>query len=234
MITIRRSADRGHARHGWLESYHTFSFANYYDPRFTGYRALLVINQDRVIPGRGFGLHPHDNMEIISYVLEGAIEHKDTMGFTAVLRPGEVQVLSAGTGMAHSEYNPSSTEPLHFLQVWIVPDEQSLNLPPTYQQQAYPLEERRNRLRLVCSPNGRDGSTTLRQNALVYASVLDPGHEVKHDFGQGRYGWLHVALGAVELNGQLLEDGDGAAIDGEPAVTLRGSRPANLLLFDLP
>src|SRR5437773_9485365 len=144
MITLRRSAERGHAVHGWLESYHTFSFANYYDPRFMGFRALRVINQDRVAPGRGFGLHPHDNMEIISYVLAGAIEHRDTMGFTATLRPGEVQVISAGTGMAHSERNPSPTDPLHFLQVWIEPNVEGQE--PTYQQQAYPIEERRNRL----------------------------------------------------------------------------------------
>jgi redox-sensitive bicupin YhaK (pirin superfamily) len=232
MITLRKSADRGHARHGWLESDHTFSFANYYDPRFRGYRALLVINQDRVAPGRGFGLHPHDNMEVISYVLDGAIEHKDTMGTASVLRPGEVQVISAGTGMAHSEYNPSQTEPLHFLQVWIVPNVE--NAPPTYDQKAFPLEERRNALRLVCSPDGRDGSIVIRQDASVYASVLEPDHEVKHEYAAGRYGWIHVARGAVEMNGQVLEDGDGAAIDGEPLLTLRGRRDAELLLFDLP
>ena len=232
MIQLRRSAARGHARHGWLESYHTFSFAGYYDPGFMGFRALRVINQDRVAPGRGFGLHPHDNMEIISYVLEGAIEHRDTMGSRSVLRPGEVQVISAGTGMAHSEYNPSDTEPLHFLQIWIVPNAE--NLEPTYQQRAFPLEARRNRLRLVCSPDGRDGSTVLRQDASAYACVLEPGHQVAHQFRQGRYGWVHVARGAVDLNGQRLEDGDGAAIADEPVLTLRGDRDAELLLFDLP
>src|SRR5262245_31429910 len=229
MITLRRSAERGHARHGWLASYHTFSFAGYYDPRFTGYRALLVINQDGVAPGHGFGMHPHDNMEIISYVLEGEIEHRDTMGFTAVLRPGEVQVISAGTGMLHSERNPSATVPLHFLQIWIVPSQEGGD--PTYQQKPYPIEERRNRLRLVCSPDGREGSTTIRQDATVYVSVLEAGHEVTHQYAPGRYGWIHVARGAIELNGQPLQDGDGAAIADEAALTLRGVRDADVLLF---
>jgi quercetin 2,3-dioxygenase len=232
MITLRRSAERGHARHGWLESYHTFSFASYYDPRFTGYRALLVINQDRVSPGHGFGMHPHDSMEIISYVLEGAIEHRDTMGFSAVLRPGEVQVISAGSGMLHSERNPSEAEPLHFLQVWIVPSSEGGD--PRYQQQPFPIEERRNHLRLVCSPDGKDGSTVIRQDAALYVSVLEAGHEVTHDFAPGRYGWVHVARGAIELNGQALEDGDGAAVAEEAALTLRGVRDADVLLFDLP
>ncbi|MGH2352635.1 MAG: pirin family protein [Chloroflexota bacterium] len=232
MITLRRSAERGHATHGWLESYHTFSFANYYDPRFMGFRVLRVINQDRVAPGRGFGMHSHDNMEVISYVLEGAIEHRDTMGSTSVLRPGEVQVISAGTGMAHSEYNPSDSELLHFLQVWIVPNVK--NLAPAYQQQRFPIEERRNRLRLVCSPDGRDGSTVIRQDAAVYASVLDGGQEVTHGFTPGRYGWVHVARGAVELNGHRLEDGDGASVAGEALLALRGERESDLLLFDLP
>jgi len=232
MIRLRKSAERGHARYSWLETYHTFSFANYYDPRFTGYRVLLVINQVRVAPGRGFGMHPHDNMEIISYVLEGALEHRDTMGFTAVLRPGEVQVISAGTGMSHSERNPSDTEPLHFLQVWIVPNTEGGE--PVYQQRPFPLEARRNRLCLVCSPDGRDGSIVIRQDATVYASVLEAGHEATHTLSPGRYGWLHVARGAVDLNGQRLEDGDGAAIAEESALVLRGERDADLLLFDLP
>lgn len=232
MITLRRSAERGHADHGWLQSYHTFSFARYYDPRFSGFRSLLVINQDRVAPGRGFGLHPHDNMEIISYVLEGAIEHRDTMGSSSALRPGEVQVISAGTGMAHSEYNPSDSEQLHFLQVWIVPNVE--NLEPLYQQRPFPLEERRNALRLVCSPDGRDGSLTIRQQAEVYASRLEAGQEVRHSLAPGRFGWIHVAQGAVSLNGQLLEDGDGASIAEESDLFIRGERDADFLLFDLP
>jgi redox-sensitive bicupin YhaK (pirin superfamily) len=232
MITLRRSAERGHANHGWLESYHTFSFARYYDPRFTGYRALLVINQDRVVPGRGFGMHQHDNMEIISYVLEGGLEHSDTMGSSSVLRPGEVQVISAGTGMAHSEYNSSETEPLHFLQVWIVPNVE--NLEPIYHQKAFPIEERRNRLRLVCANDGRDGSIPIRQDAAVFASFLEAGNEVAHNFATGRFGWIHVARGALTLNGQRLEDGDGASIAEESQVMLRGERDADLLLFDLP
>jgi hypothetical protein len=234
MIALRKSGERGRANHGWLDSRHTFSFADYYDPRHMGFRALRVINQDRVAAGRGFGMHPHENMEIISYVLDGAIEHKDTMGSTSMLRPGEVQLLSAGTGMAHSERNPSPTDELHFLQVWIVPDERSMNLPPSYEQRAFPLEERRNRLRVVSSPDGRDGSTKLRQDALIYATVLDPGHEVVHQFGRDRFGWVHVTRGAIELNGHSLEDGDGAAISDEPTVALRGVREAELLLFDLP
>ena len=232
MLTVRRSQARGHAQHGWLESYHTFSFAGYYDPRFMGYRALLVINQDRVAPGRGFGTHSHDNMEIISYVLEGAIEHKDTMGTTAVLRPGEVQVISAGTGMAHSEYNPSPAERLHFLQVWIVPNQE--DGPPVYQQRDFPLEQRRNRLCLVCSPGGAGGSIPIRQDASLYVSVLEPGQQVMHEYGAGRYGWIHVARGAVEVNGQALEDGDGASVAHEPTLAITGQRTADVLLFDLP
>ncbi|MHB1132788.1 MAG: pirin family protein [Chloroflexota bacterium] len=232
MITLRRSEERGHANHGWLESYHTFSFARYYDPRFSGFRDLLVINQDRVAPGRGFGLHPHDNMEIISYVLEGAIEHRDTMGSSAVLRPGEVQVISAGTGMAHSEQNASPTAALHFLQVWIVPNANDLE--PLYQQKAFPLEVRQNALCLVCSPDGRDGSLAIRQDAAVYASVLETGQEIRHRFAPGRYGWIHVARGSITLDGQRLEDGDGASMEEEQELNLRGERNADLLLFDLP
>ncbi|HEX2032961.1 MAG TPA: pirin family protein [Chloroflexota bacterium] len=232
MLSVRRSADRGHASYGWLETYHTFSFARYYDPRFNGFRALLVLNQDRVAPGRGFGMHPHENMEILTYVLEGALEHQDTMGFRAVLRPGEVQVISAGTGMAHGEFNPSQNETVHFLQIWIVPREQGGD--PAYQQEAYPIETRRNRLCLVGSPDGRDGSTTIRQDVMVYATVLEPQHTVSLDLAVGRYGWVHVATGAIELNGQLLEDGDGAAIADETRLTLSGRRGAEVLLFDLP
>lgn len=232
VITIRRSEERGHFDHGWLKTYHTFSFARYYDPRYSGFRALLVINQDRVVGGRGFGLHPHDNMEIITYVLEGALAHRDTMGSSSVLRAGEVQVISAGTGMSHSEYNASETDPVHLLQVWVVPNVQ--NLEPHYQQKGYPIEERRNRLRLICSPDGREGSLVIRQDASVYASVLTAGHEVTYEYAPGRYGWLHVARGALTLNGQRLEGGDGAAIEDERQLVLRGERDADLLLFDLP
>ncbi len=232
VLSIRKAGERGYADHGWLRSFHSFSFANYYDPQHMGFGPLRVINEDRVQPAKGFGTHGHRDMEIISYVLEGAIEHRDTMGFTSVLRPGEVQVISAGTGMAHGERNPSPSEPLHFLQVWIEPNVE--NEEPTYQQQAFPIEERRNRLRLVCSPDGREGSTVIRQDAGVYASVLEAGHEATHRFAPRRYGWVHVARGAVDLNGRRLEDGDGAAIAEEATLTLRGERDADLLLFDLP
>ena len=232
MIKLRKAAERGHADHGWLSSYHTFSFADYYDPEQMGFRRLRVINQDRVQPGYGFPLHPHRDMEIISYVLEGALEHEDTMGYRSALRPGEVQVISAGTGMAHSEYNPSRAEPVHFLQIWIEPNQRGL--PPRYEQKAFAAEERRGRLRLVASPGGRDGSAAIRQDAGVYVSTLGPGQEVVHTLAPGRHAWVHVARGSVALNGQALEDGDGAAVSGEQAFTLAGRQEADLLLFDLP
>jgi quercetin 2,3-dioxygenase len=238
VITLRRAGERGHADLGWLSSYHTFSFADYYDPAHMGFRALRVINQDRVQGGHGFPMHPHREMEIISYVLEGALEHEDTMGKRAVLRPGEVQVISAGTGMAHSEYNPSPEAPVHFLQIWIIP--QRRGVAPRYQQRPFPDAERRGRLRLVASGSGRDGSLSIYQDAEVYATVLGPDETASLPLAPGRHAWVHVARGALRLNGERLEAGDGAALDDEAELTLTGepaasgaAEPAEAVVFDL-
>jgi quercetin 2,3-dioxygenase len=247
MLSIRRGAERGHADLGWLSSYHTFSFADYYDPAQMGYRSLRVLNQDRVAGGHGFPLHPHRDMEIISYVLQGALEHEDTMGHRAVLRPGEVQVISAGTGMAHGETNPSPDQEVHFLQMWVVPDRQGVT--PRYQQQAFPEAERRGRLRLVASADGRDGSLPINQDADVYVTLLGAGETATLPLSAGRGegggassqragrgAYVHVARGALTLNGQRLEAGDGAAVSEEEALTLTGepgSEPAEAVVFDL-
>ena len=229
MITIRRAGERGHADHGWLDTYHTFSFADYQDPDFMGFRALRVINDDRVAPGRGFGTHGHRDMEIISYVLDGALAHRDSMGTDGVIRPGEVQRMSAGTGVMHSEMNGSDREPVHFLQIWIVPERP--NIPPSYEQKAFPDEERRGRLRLVASPDAGDGSVKIHQDVRLYTTLLD-GHSVTHELAPGRYGWVQVARGEAEVNGQRLQAGDGAAIADERTVTITGTG-AEVLLFDL-
>jgi len=231
MITLRRAADRGHANHGWLDSYHTFSFADYHDPREMGFGPLRVINEDRVQGGKGFGSHPHRDMEIISYVLEGALEHEDSIGTGSVIRPGDVQRMSAGTGVLHSEFNPSPDEVAHFLQIWIQPDRRGVA--PSYEQKHFPPDEKRGRLRLVASPDGADGSVTIHQDARVYASVLDGSGEVAHRLADGRRAYLHVARGSVELNGQALSAGDGAKIDGEAELRLANARQAELLLFDM-
>jgi len=230
MITIRRAEERGHADHGWLNTYHTFSFADYYDPSHMGFRTLRVINEDRVKPGVGFGKHGHRDMEIISYVLEGALGHSDSMGTGSTIRPGEVQRMSAGTGVTHSEMNASEEEPVHFLQIWIVPEKGGIR--PSYEQKKFEDEERRGKLRLVASPDAADGSVTIHQDVRLYSTLLDGDQAVSHEFRPGRYGWVQVARGEVELNGQTLRAGDGAAIEGEPAVTLRGTG-AEVLLFDL-
>ncbi|HEV3029760.1 MAG TPA: pirin family protein [Planctomycetota bacterium] len=231
MITIRKADDRGHARHGWLDSRHTFSFADYHDPEHMGYRTLRVINEDRVEPSQGFGTHPHRDMEIISYVLEGSLEHKDSMGTSSVIRPGEVQRMSAGTGVLHSEYNPSPTEPVHFLQIWISPEKK--NLKPGYEQKAFPAEERNNKLRLVASRDGRDGSLKIHQDVELYTALLSKGGRVTHLLRAGRFAWIQVARGSVSLNGQALKAGDGASISGEKAVELSGAGNAEVLMFDL-
>jgi quercetin 2,3-dioxygenase len=231
MISIRRSSERGHFDHGWLDTRHTFSFADYHDPKFMGFRALRVINEDRVQPGQGFGTHPHRDMEIVSYVLAGALDHRDSMGTGSTIRPGEVQRMSAGTGVQHSEFNHSQQEPVHFLQIWILPERRGL--PPGYEQKRFPAEERRGRLRLVASPDGGDGSITVHQDARLYAALLAPGEEVRQAIGDGRQAWLQVARGEVELNGQRLAAGDGAAVSGEPTLSLRGRSDAEVLLFDL-
>ncbi|MGH9945047.1 MAG: pirin family protein [Pyrinomonadaceae bacterium] len=231
MISIRRAGERGHVNLGWLDTHHTFSFGDYYDPRFMGFRALRVINEDWVQPGRGFPTHPHRDMEIITYVLAGALEHRDSMGTGSVIRPGEVQRMSAGSGVTHSEYNGSKDEPVHLLQIWLVPNERGIR--PSYEQKAYGVEEKRGRLRLVASPDGGDGSVTIQQDARLYAGVLAAGEEVSHTLGAGRHAWVQVARGAVEVNGQALEQSDGAAISDETEIKITGAGSAEVLLFDL-
>jgi redox-sensitive bicupin YhaK (pirin superfamily) len=231
MIDIRRSAERGGGDFGWLKTQHSFSFDTYHDPRFMGFRSLRVINEDWVQAGHGFPLHPHRDMEIITYVLDGAIEHQDSMGNGSIIRPGDGQRMSAGTGVQHSEANASKTEAAHLLQIWILPDRRGHE--PGYEQKAFPEAEKRGRLRLIASPNGADGSVTIHQDARLYVSLLQPGQEVKHELGKGRYAWLQVARGAVELNGKILNQGDGAAISDEPQLTVKATKDAEVLLFDL-
>jgi redox-sensitive bicupin YhaK (pirin superfamily) len=232
MITLRSAHERGHAQHGWLESYHTFSFADYYDPRHMGFQTLRVINEDRVQPGKGFGTHPHRDMEILSYVLEGALEHKDSLGTGSVITPGEVQRMSAGTGVSHSEFNHSGSELVHFLQIWLLPER--AGLPPSYEQRAFPAEEKRRKLRLVASRDGREGSVTIHQAVDLYTSLLDPGEVVTHRLTPGRHAWVQMARGAVRLNDTPLSAGDGAAVSEETQLTVTAEDRAELLLFDLP
>jgi len=231
MIRLRKAKDRGHADHGWLDTWHTFSFADYYDPEQMGFRALRVINDDVVAPGRGFGTHPHRDMEIVTYVLEGALAHKDSMGNASTIVPGEVQRMSAGTGVLHSEFNHSKTDPVHLLQIWLLPERNGLA--PSYEQTFFPDEEKRGRMRLVASPDAEDGSVTIHQDARLYATLLAPGEEVSHALAPGRHAWVHVARGKASLNGQPLEAGDGAAVSAEEQLTLRGDGHAEVLLFDL-
>jgi len=228
MIQIRKAVDRGHFDHGWLDTYHTFSFADYYDPEFMGFRALRVINEDRVQPGRGFGTHSHRDMEIVTYVLEGELQHRDSMGTGSIIRPGEVQRMSAGTGVLHSEVNPSRDRSVHLLQIWLLPDRRGLK--PEYEQKTFPTEERADRLRLVASHDGSDGSLTIHQDAKILAGTIRDS--VQYELQPGRYAWLQVARGGLDLNGQTLNAGDGAAIENEPTLTLRG-KDAEVLLFDL-
>jgi redox-sensitive bicupin YhaK (pirin superfamily) len=229
MITIRKAEDRGHFNHGWLDTFHTFSFADYYDTEQMGFRTLRVINDDRVEPGVGFGTHGHRDMEIITYVLDGELAHKDSMGNGSVIRPGEVQRMSAGTGVRHSEMNPSPAQWLHLLQIWILPARNGMT--PSYEQKMFDKNERQGRLRLVASPDGADGSVTIHQDVRLYASLLD-GEEVTHTFANGRYGWLHVARGNAIVNGIEMKAGDGAAIEDEASLTITGDG-AEVLLFDL-
>jgi redox-sensitive bicupin YhaK (pirin superfamily) len=230
-IAVRRSEDRGAASFGWLKSRHTFSFGYYYDPAFMGFGPLRVINEDRVQPARGFDTHGHRDMEIISYVLEGALEHRDDMGNGSVIRPGDVQRMSAGTGIRHSEYNASDTEPLHFLQIWILPE--TAGLAPGYEQKSFPEEDKRGRLRLVGSRDGREGSVTIHGSVDLYAALLGKGESVGHEFARGRRGWVQVARGGAVLDGQPLHQGDGAAIEGPAAITLTASSDGEILLFDM-
>ncbi|MEM1414832.1 MAG: pirin family protein [Myxococcota bacterium] len=231
MMTIRRSDERGDANHGWLRSKHTFSFANYYDPRHMGFRSLRVINEDRVAAGAGFPTHPHRDMEIISYVLDGALEHKDTIGTGSVIRPGDVQRMTAGSGIAHSEFNHSKEEGVHFLQIWVLPNQRYLD--PSYEQKAFPREEKLNKLRLVASPDGRDDSVVLHQDAELYVSLLDADAEVTHTPQPGHGVWVQVVRGAVALDGERLEAGDGASLEDTGALTLKGLEDAEVLVFDL-
>jgi quercetin 2,3-dioxygenase len=231
MITIRKADDRGHFDHGWLDTAHTFSFAEYHDPAHMGFRTLRVINEDRVQPGRGFPTHAHSDMEILTYVLDGALEHRDSMGNGSVIRPGEAQRMSAGTGVRHSEYNHSKSEPVHFLQIWILPARRGIA--PGYEQKAFAEADTRNRLRVIASADGRDGSVTIHQDVAVYVARLDAGTEVVHRVQPQRHAWVQVARGAVGLNGERLTAGDGAAATAEAALGLRAEQAAEVLLFDL-
>ena len=231
MMTLRRSEDRGLADHGWLKSFHSFSFADYHDPAHMGFGALRVINEDRVQPGMGFGTHGHRDMEIVSYVLEGELEHKDSLGNGSVIRPGNVQRMSAGTGVRHSEYNPSAKEGVHFLQIWIEPAQRGID--PGYEEKHFGAEAKRGRLRLIASPDGRDGSVTLHQDALVFASLFDGAETAVHALATGRRAYVHVARGEITVNGQALRAGDALKASGEREIRLSEGRGAEVLLFDL-
>jgi len=232
MITVRPAAERGHFNHGWLDTYHSFSFADYWDPKHMGYRSLRVINEDKVAPHQGFGTHPHRDMEIITYVLEGALAHKDSMGTGSVIRPGEVQRMSAGTGVLHSEFNNSPSELVHLLQIWIQPTRRGL--PPSYEQKNFSAEEKLNRFRLIASPTGEEGSVTIHQDAKLSAAIIEPGITVNYELSKGRNAWIQVARGEVTVNGKLLKQGDGAAVENEASVTVTGSAEiSEVLLFDL-
>ena len=231
MLTLRKASDRGAADHGWLKSFHTFSFANYRNPNEQGFSDLLVINDDRVAAGKGFGQHPHRDMEIFSYVLEGALEHKDTLGTGSVIRPGDVQLMSAGSGVAHSEYNHSNTQPVHFLQIWIVPDVSGAE--PRYQQEHFSAEKKRGRLQLIISPEGDNGSLRVRQDARVYAALIDGNESATLELATNRYAYVHVASGSVELNGVPLQEGDGVRVREEKLLTLSNGANAEVLVFDL-
>ena len=230
MIHIRKSEERGHFDHGWLNTYHTFSFADYYDPASMGFRSLRVINEDRVAPGGGFGTHGHRDMEIVSYVLEGALAHQDNIGQGGVIKPGDVQRMSAGTGVLHSEMNGSKVEPVHFLQIWILPERNGIK--PSYEDKHFDEASRRGVLRLIAARGAQDGAVQINQDVQIYSALLDDGASVTHDFADKRHGWLQVARGEIELNGQKLVAGDGAAISEEKSVTISG-KGAEVLLFDL-
>jgi len=231
MITVRRSNERGHFDHGWLNTYHTFSFDQYYDPRYMGFRNLRVINEDFVAPGRGFPKHAHRDMEIITYILEGALKHEDSMGNGSVIRPGDVQRMSAGTGVRHSEQNASDQERVHLLQIWILPN--TVGLEPGYEQKAFSEDERRGKLRLIASEDGREGSVLVHQDVSLLASVLPAGQEVEHAIDPLRYAWIQVARGSVEVNGEKADQGDGVIAAGESSLRIRAPENAEVLLFDL-
>ncbi len=231
MIQIRSADQRGGGDHGWLKTHHTFSFADYWDPKWMGFRSLRVINEDWVAPNNGFPTHPHRDMEIITYVLEGKLEHKDSLGTGSVILPGDGQRMTAGSGIRHSEFNPSKTDSVHLLQIWIQPEKAALT--PSYEQKSFPEEEKRAKLRLIASRDASDGSVKINQDAKLYVSLLKAGEEVTHELAAGRHAWLQVARGAVELNGKKMQQGDGAAITDEEKLTIKGRENAEVLLFDL-
>ena len=231
MIKIRRSEERGGGDHGWLKTHHTFSFSDYWDPKWMGFRSLRVINEDWVAPNNGFPTHPHRDMEIITYILEGKLEHKDSLGTGSVILPGDGQRMTAGSGIRHSEFNPSATDAAHLLQIWIQPEKGGLQ--PSYEQKSFPEEEKLGKLRVIASRDAQDGSVKINQDAKLYVSLLKPGKEVSHEFGNGRHGWLQVARGTVELNGKNLAQGDDAAISEEKKLSIKGIEDAEVLLFDL-
>ena len=231
MISIRKRSERGHFNHGWLDTYHTFSFGRYVDRQHMGFRSLRVMNEDVVQPGQGFGTHGHENMEIITHVLEGELEHKDSLGNGSVLRPGELQRMTAGTGILHSEFNPSSSAPVHLYQIWLLPEREGLE--PSYEQRAIAPEETQGQLRLIASRDGRDGALTVNQDVELFLANLAGGDEISHKFRAGRHGWLQVSRGAVALNGHQLIAGDGAAISDEKVLDLKANESAQVLLFDL-
>lgn len=231
MIKIRKASERGHANHGWLDTYHTFSFATYRDPQHMRFRSLRVMNEDFVAPGQGFGAHPHRDMEIITYVLEGALEHKDSMGNGEVLRAGEFQRMSAGSGITHSEFNPSASEPVHLYQIWLFPNQKGIE--PSYEQKRFAPEERHNRLQLVASPGGLDGSLDIHQDARVFLADLDEGQRIEHHLATGRHAWLQVLRGQVTVNDYELATSDGAAISEESGLGIAARESAEIMLFDL-
>lgn len=231
MFRLRSAAERGHFNHGWLDTWHTFSFGDYDDPEHRGFRALRVINEDRVDPGEGFGMHGHRDMEILTVVLSGALEHRDSLGNGEVLRPGEVQRMTAGTGIRHSEFNPSADEPVHLYQIWLFPERRGL--PPSYDQRAFPEEQRRGRWQVVAAPDGQDGALEIRQDARLLLSSLEGGQALSYDLAPGRHAWLQVARGRVEAGGHSLAEGDGLAVSDEARLELTADGPAELLLFDL-
>jgi redox-sensitive bicupin YhaK (pirin superfamily) len=234
MLKIRRASERGHAEHGWLSSRHTFSFADYYDPAHMGFRALRVINEDRVAPGNGFPRHSHRDMEIVSYVLDGALAHRDSMGTGSTIRPGDVQRMSAGSGVAHSEYNASKADPVHFLQIWLMPSQRGIA--PSYEQKTFSPEQKLGQLRVVASPDGRDGSVTLHTDATLYAGLFGSGQSARLDLAPGRHAWVHVARGSARVNGQDLAAGDAVALSDEAAVVVEGlpeAQVGEVLVFDL-
>ena len=231
MITVRHREDRGGGNHGWLNTRHTFSFSDYWDPKWSGFRSLRVINEDRVAPSAGFGMHPHSDMEIITYVLEGKLEHKDSLGTGSVILPGDGQRMTAGRGIRHSEYNPSANEQVHLYQIWILPEKKGLE--PSYEQKTFPAEEKQGKLCLIASSDATDGSVKINQDARLYVTLLKPEQQVEHEFGKNRHGWLQVAKGSVEVNGRFLAAGDGAAISDEQKIRLKAEEDSEVLLFDL-